>query len=40
MRLDMYEDKRRGFIMQLEDAIKKGVIDSLKNQSDALPTVR
>ena len=31
MRLQYYEEKRRAFTLQLEDTVKRGMIDAVKN---------
>jgi len=38
MRVEYYEDKRRGYTLQLEDSIKKGIIESIKAEN--VPFVR
>ena len=41
MRMQYYEDKRRVYTLQLEDAIKNGIIEAIKTtKNETLPVVR
>lgn len=41
MRMQYYEDKRRVYTLQLEDAIKNGIIEAIKTtKNETFPVVR